>query len=41
VKTAPAADTRVEVHLDIPAGTYFARLVTSAGSQTLPFVVVR
>jgi hypothetical protein len=41
VKTAPAADARVDVRLDIPAGTYFARLVTPAGSQTLPFVVVR
>lgn len=41
VKTTPVADPRAEVHLDVPAGTYFARLVTPAGSQTLPFVVVR
>ena len=41
VMNAPAVDAVVSINLDLPAGTYFARLVTPAGTQTLPLVVVR
>jgi hypothetical protein len=41
VRNAPAVDAGVRINLDLPAGTYFARLVTPAGARTLPLVVVR
>jgi hypothetical protein len=39
--TVPAAQNHVDIRFGVPAGTYFCRLVTPSGSQTLPLVVVR